>query len=190
MKKIILSLISIFLLVGCGSSEESNAIPIVDQVTNVDQIFSIDDFKTVSFKKSKEYKVDDLPGATSAYYGFIKNKLDPDDQKIDYEIRFYANHSDAVQIGTEYVENATGEDGCITKDCALWTPDIKHRQFLAERLGNTHAGNGQPKPKYLTYVIYGNMIMMCPGYNVEDSQLRCSKTLYEVVPSAMPAITK
>ncbi len=72
MKKIILSLISIFLLAGCGSGEDSETIPIIDQVTNVDQIFSIDDFKTVGFKKSKEYKVDDLPGATSAYYGFIK----------------------------------------------------------------------------------------------------------------------
>jgi hypothetical protein len=30
------------------------------------------------------------------------------------------------------------------------------------------------------------MIMMCPGYNLEDSQLRCSKTLYDVVPSANP----
>ena len=69
-------------------------------------------------------------------------------------------------MGTEYVENATGEDGCISKDCALWTPDIKHRAFLAERLGNTHAGNGQPKAKYLSYLIYGNMILMCPGYNV------------------------
>ena len=103
MKILILSLISISLFLGCGSGEDTETIPIVDQVTDVDQIFTIDDFKTVGFKKSKEYKVDELPGATSAFYGFIKNKLDPDDQKIDYEIRFYANHSDAVQIGTEYV---------------------------------------------------------------------------------------
>ena len=107
-------------------------------------------------------------------------------KKIDYEIRFYANHADAVSMGTEYVENATGEEGCISKDCALWTEDIKHRAFLAERLGNAHAGNGQPKAKYLSYVIYGNMIVMCPGYNVEDSRTRCSKTIYDVIPEAKP----
>jgi hypothetical protein len=186
MKNIFLISITLILVMGCGSGESNELTPIADQVTDTDQIFSIEDFKSVGFKKSKEYKVDELPGATSAFYGFIKNKLDPDDQKIDYELRFYANHADAVQIGTEYVENATGEDGCITKKCALWTPDLKHRQFLAERLGNAHAGNGQPKAKYISYLIYGNMIMMCPGYNLEDSQMRCSKTLYDVVPSANP----
>ena len=186
MKKIFLTLLTVIIFIGCGSSEESSLIPLVDIVTDTDRTFTIDDFKTVGYKQSKKYKVEDLPGATSAYYGFIKNKLDPDDQKIDYEIRFYSNHADAVSMGTEYVENATGEEGCISKDCALWTEDIKHRAFLAERLGNAHAGNGQPKAKYLSYVIYGNMILMCPGYNVEDSRTRCSKTIYDVIPEAKP----
>ena len=82
MKILTLSLISISLFLGCGSGEDTETIPIVDQVTNVDQIFTIDDFKTVGFKKSKEYKVDELPGATSAFYGFIKNKLDFHDVEV------------------------------------------------------------------------------------------------------------
>jgi hypothetical protein len=184
MKKNLFIFILTVVILGCSSEENNEEIPIIAKVTDSDQILSIENFKQVGFKKSKKYKVDELPGATSAYYGFIKNKLDPDDQKIDYEIRFYANHSDAKEIGAKYADNATGEEGCITKDCALWKEDLKHRQFLAERLGNTHAGNGQPKPKYLTYIIYGNMIMMCPGYNEEDSKIRCSKTLYELIPSA------
>jgi hypothetical protein len=189
MKKLFLTLLTLLtfiVFIGCGSSEETNLVPLVDIVTESDRTFSIYDFKAVGYKQSKKYKIEDLPGATSAYYGFIKNKLDPDDQKIDYEIRFYTNHADAVTMGTKYVENATGEEGCISKDCALWTEDIKHRAFLAERLGNAHAGNGQPKAKYLSYVIYGNMILMCPGYNVEDSRTRCSKTIYDVIPEAKP----
>ena len=126
MKKIFLTLIAVIIFTGCGSSEETELVPLVDIVTDTERIFSIDDFKNIGYKQSKKYKVDDLPGATSAYYGFIKNKIDPDDQKIDYEVRFYANHADAVSMGTEYVENATGEDGCISKDCALWTPDISN----------------------------------------------------------------
>ena len=38
----------------------------------------------MGFKKSNEYNVDELPGANSAFYGFIKNELGDSD---DYEIR-------------------------------------------------------------------------------------------------------
>ena len=84
MKKILLISLFIIVVLGCSSEETTEDIPLVDQITDSDRVFSIEDFKSVGFKKSKAYKVDELPGATSAFYGFIKNKLDPDDQKIDY----------------------------------------------------------------------------------------------------------
>ena len=49
-------------------------------------------------------------------------------------------------------------------------------------------GNGQPKAKYLSYLIYGNMILMCPGYNVEDSRTRCSERIYDIIPEARPVV--
>ena len=86
MKKTLFIFILTVAILGCSSEETNEEIPIIAKVTDSDQILSIENFKQVGFKKSKKYKVDELPGATSAYYGFIKNKLDPDDQKIDYEI--------------------------------------------------------------------------------------------------------
>jgi hypothetical protein len=186
MKKIILTFILMLAVFGCSSGSGNEEITLVDQVTDSEQIFTIEDFKQIGFKQSKKYKVEDLPGATSAFYGFIKNKLDPKDDKIDFEIRFYANHADAVQMGTEPVVNATGVDACVDKYCALWKEDLKQRVMLAELgVASFHAGSGKVIPKYYNYVIYGNMIIMCPGWTEEDAMERCSKTVFELVPSLL-----
>ena len=181
MKNILLIWVSIIAVLGCSSGETNEEISSIEKITDSDRIFSIEDFKQLSFKKSKEYKVDELPGATSAFYGFIKNKLDPDDDKIDYEIRFYSTHMDAVQQGEKYADNIVGVDGCVSKDCALWKEDLKHRVMLAELgVASFHAGSGKVIPKYYNYVIYGNMILLCPGYNDEDAMDRCSQVIHKL----------
>ena len=181
MKNILLIFVTIIAVLGCSSGETTEEVSLVEKITDSDRIFSIEDFKPLSFKKSKEYKVDDLPGATSAFYGFIKNKLDPKDDKIDYEIRFYSTHRDAVEQGKKYADNIVGVDGCVSKDCALWKEDLKQRVLLAE-LGvmNFHAGSSKVIPKYYNYVIYGNMILMCAGWEEEDAMERCSKVIREL----------
>ena len=158
---------TILLLLSCSSGEELPE-PI-EKITDSGIIFSIQEIKEMGFEKNHEYKVDDLPGAVSAYFGFIKNKIDPDDQKIDYEVRFYANHADAVSMGTEYVENATGEDGCISKDCALWEEGLKHRIRMSD-LGTLH-------PKYMSYIVYNNFILMCPGYDEGEALSKCTSII-------------
>ena len=184
MKKILLIFTLILVVSACSSTETTEEMSLVEKVSNSDHIFTIEDFKPLGFKKSKEYKVDELPGATSAYYGFIKNKLDPEDDKIDYEIRFYSSHTDAVQQGTKYADNIVGVDGCVSKDCALWKPDLKQRVLLAE-LGvmNFHAGSSKVIPKYYNYVIHGNMILFCSGWEEEDAMQRCSKVINDLTSS-------
>ena len=184
MKKILLIFALILVVSACSATESTEEISLVEKIYNSDRIFSIEDFKPLGFKKSKEYKVDELPGATSAYYGFIKNKLDPEDDKIDYEIRFYSSHTDAVQQGTKYADNIVGVDGCVSKDCALWKPDLKQRVLLAE-LGvmNFHAGSSKVIPKYYNYVIHGNMILFCSGWEEEDAMQRCSKVINDLTSS-------
>ena len=120
----------------------------------------------MGFKKNHEYKVDDLPGAVSAYFGFIKNDLgDPE----DYEIRFYNNHSDAIELGIKYTDNVTGENGCISKDCALWEEGLKHRIRMSD-LGTLH-------PKYMSYIVYNNFILMCPGYDEGEALSKCTSII-------------
>tara|TARA_B100001029_G_C15063763_1_gene461270 strand:+ start:7087 stop:7590 length:504 start_codon:yes stop_codon:yes gene_type:complete len=155
---------TIFLLLSCSSGEELPE-PI-EKITDSGIIFSIQEIKEMGFKKNHEYKVDDLPGAVSAYFGFIKNDLgDPE----DYEIRFYNNHSDAIELGIKYTDNVTGENGCISKDCALWEEGLKHRIRMSD-LGTLH-------PKYMSYIVYNNFILMCPGYDEGEALSKCTSII-------------
>ena len=161
----------IVILIGCVKSSEN--VQILSKITSVDKNFSLEDFKNIGFKKSKNYNVKELPKATAVYYGFIKNN---EGEPEDYEIRFYKNHNEAINYGEKYAANATGEEACIEKDCALWKEDLKHRQKISEPFLHMSgsAGNGIPIAKYLNYVIYGNFILMCPGYDQEGALLKCS----------------
>ena len=162
MKKIFIP--TILLLLSCSSGEELPE-PI-EKITDSGIIFSIQEIKEMGFKKNHEYKVDDLPGAVSAYFGFIKNDLgDPE----DYEIRFYNNHSDAIELGIKYTDNVTGENGCISKDCALWEEGLKHRIRMSD-LGTLH-------PKYMSYIVYNNFILMCPGYDEGEALIKCTSII-------------
>ena len=166
MKKIFIP--TILLLLSCSSGEELPE-PI-EKITDSGIIFSIQEIKEMGFKKNHEYKVDDLPGAVSAYFGFIKNDLgDPE----DYEIRFYNNHSDAIELGIKYTDNVTGENGCISKDCALWEEGLKHRIRMSD-LGTLH-------PKYMSYIVYNNFILMCPGYDEGEALSKCTSIINKLI---------
>ncbi|MAV14299.1 MAG: hypothetical protein CL705_00370 [Chloroflexi bacterium] len=155
---------TILLLFSCSSGE---GLPEpIEKITDSGIIFSMQEIKEMGFKKNHEYKVDDLPGAVSAYFGFIKNDLgDPE----DYEIRFYNNHSDAIELGIKYTDNVTGENGCISKDCALWEEGLKHRIRMSD-LGTLH-------PKYMSYIVYNNFILMCPGYDEGEALSKCTSII-------------
>jgi len=162
-------LISSFLLfaLSCSSSEEV-FVP-MEKISDQGKILSIGEFKPMGFKKSNEYNVDELPGAKSAFYGFMKNELgDPE----DYELRFYSTHSDAIELGTKYADNIVGENGCIKKECSLWLEDLNQRTHLEGGRNNTW--NGTKAAKYNNYVIYNNLILFCPGYNEVDSMENCT----------------
>lgn len=162
-RTLIISLILLNLVGACGvenSSSSDNTS--IEKVTNSNKNFSIEDLKRIGFKQNHEYKVKDLPSAVSAYFGFIKNDLGNPE---DYEIRFYSTHSDAVQNGIRYADNITGEDGCIKKECSLWTENLKQRIQMHD-LGTLH-------PKYMNYIVYDNFILMCPGYTESEALIKC-----------------
>ncbi len=155
--------ILIFMFIGCSSEEE--IIP-MEKVTDSGKNFSIEDFKKIGFKENKEYEVKELPSAISAYFGFIKNDLG---EPEDYEIRFYSTHGDSVKSGTKYADNVSGENGCISKDCALWNEGLKDRIQMHD-LGTLH-------PKYMSYLINNNIILFCPGYDEDEALLKCSSII-------------
>ena len=71
MKYKIIMLLTILLLIISCAEEKEVFIPI-EKITDDGKEFSIENFNQIGFKKSKEYNVEELPGAKSAFYGFIK----------------------------------------------------------------------------------------------------------------------
>ena len=169
MKKIIAILTLAITLTSCASEPE---FILIEKITDSDKNYTVKDFKEIKFKQSVEYDVQNLPNAISAYYGFIKNDQG---EPNDYEIRFYESHKSAVENGEKYAKNISGENGCIKKECSFFLENLKHRQKVSEPSNVAGgAGNGIPIPKYQAYVIYGNFILLCPGYNQNEALKACT----------------
>lgn len=175
LKSLRLSLfISLFLAViitACGSSESgSSPEEIFHKITPSERVFTINDFDSINFKISKEYDVGGLTGATAAWFGFWKPG--GGDAK-EFEIRFYASHTDAVEFGPSFADEGAGENAILEPEDARWNQGVKDRRyFFAGRIG-TH-GSGSVQPKYGGYAIYGNMVMLCEGANPGHSLDRCA----------------
>ncbi|MBH59924.1 MAG: hypothetical protein CL907_01935 [Dehalococcoidia bacterium] len=153
-KYFLLSLLVAFLF-SCSetSKEESLEINIFDG--SYDTLnFSIDDFINISFKINKEYDISELPDAIEAYYGFWGSS---DYERREFELRFYPSNEIAKSSGTFFAEEATGEDAIIKKADATWKEGVKDRRFVGP------FGTSKNRSKYLDYVIFGNVIVLCPS---------------------------
>ena len=130
----------LFIQLGCGLLDSDD--PKIERVNAVENFFTLEDFTSSGFKKLKKYKVKDLPGATAAFYGFYKFE-DP----IDYELRFYNTHEDALELGLKIAEERVGskpEDVKIRKDDATWKEGLKEARFCTGPTGGaTSKGHGE-----------------------------------------------
>ena len=110
-----------------------------------------------------------LPGATAAIFGFWRI---PSGDPIDYEVRFYENHSDAVELGTDLAEEGSGADAVLDDDDATYKEGVKDRRMIVGSGigGGARSGIG---PRYGGYAIYGNVIMLCGGAAGEQALERC-----------------
>ncbi len=142
-------------------------------MTPSDRLFTLDDFRATGFKVAKEYNVDGLTAATGAWFGFWRPE--GSDAK-EYEVRFYSSHEDAVQYGTSFAEEATGEAAVLEREDATWKEGIKDRRYFFAGPIGSH-GSGAVKPKYGGYAIYGNMVLLCEGANPTHSLERCTSLI-------------
>ncbi len=153
-----LSLMASALIFACGSSENAESLEIV---TPSEQIFSLDDFTSVGYKKNRTYDVSELPGATGAWFGFWKNE----GESNDFEIRIYSSHEDAVSMGENLAAEVAGNDALIGKDEATWQEGSKDRRQVGGGVDKGSLGLQATGifPKYGNYAIYGNVILLCEG---------------------------
>jgi len=52
-------------------------------------------------------------------------------------VRFYRSHDDAIEYGTSFAEEASGEDAIINSNDATWKEDVRDRRaiFVANKAG-------------------------------------------------------
>lgn len=151
---------------GVGSSDQG---PIV-KIDTTDRIYTPDDIKSAAFfKHDDDYDVEGLEAATAALYGFYGS--DPY-ARLEYEVRFYADHATAMNIGVGWADEATGADAVLLKDIQRWDEGISDRRQCAGN-GGHHSGKCD-NPKYFDYVVVGNMILMCQGKDSDTSIQACA----------------
>ena len=162
------------LLITCGSTDGGNtdsAPQGFQQVTDLEMIFEPDDLSAIGFKKARNYDLEGLPGASEAIFGFWRIASgDP----IDYEVRFYPNHADAVQLGTALAEEGSGTDAVLDADEATYKEGVKDRRMIVGSGigGGARSGTG---PRYGGYAIYGNIVMLCAGAAGDQALERCEE---------------
>jgi hypothetical protein len=165
----------------CGTDATAEEL-MIPRVFDPGKIISFTDLQEIGFKKSKTYDVEELTGAESAYFGFWG--LDPYDRK-DYEVRFFASHSDAVELGTALASERVGADAKVKEENSNWPVGLKD----ARRCTGSKAYSGPQNcltPKYWDFSIYANMIVLCPGGDADTARLLCNELLVQLDPEADP----
>ena len=155
----------------CGGSSNSEAESSIQRVLAGERAYTIEDIESIKpsgVKIVKKYDVDELPGATDAR-NVIYNKL-------DYEVRFYATHEDAIEQGTLYADSITGDDAVVIGDEVLWEEGEKDRRKCSRAAGTPHSGCSY-SARYLEYVIRGNMILFCEGDESSQAFENCNNLL-------------
>ncbi len=69
--------------------------------------------------------------------------------------------------GVRFADDATGEDANLVSTSAAWVTGVQDRVVLNPRFG-------QSQPKYMDYVVYGNIVALCEGRTVLESQAACN----------------
>ena len=108
MPSMLLTLLLIALAAGCGSSDDpgDSGVGAPDEegirlITQPDATYTIGDLESAGFKKSKQFDVETVPGATDIWYGFFDSR--------DIEVRFYESHTAALDQGVELAEVVIGK---------------------------------------------------------------------------------
>ena len=153
------------------NDEQSQQFP---KITDTGRLFTMEDFLSIGFKQSKEYDVAELPAAISAIYGFWKPG---GGESVDYEIRFYTSHDDAVTKGTFFANEVTGPDGAVSDKDVTWKEGTRDRRTSGF---TSNGGGGSLAVKYADYIIHSNIIMLCQGRDKDQSLERCESIINAV----------
>ncbi len=153
--------------ISCGSGSDSpSSGSTVEKVADFDRILTIADVEAVGWKKGKTYDVEGLEGADAAYVGFW---TPPGLGSLNYEIRVYPTHQIAVEKGTPFAEDATGEGAALSVEDSMWAEGVRDRRVI---VGG--GSRGSQNPRYGNFVILGNLVILCEGRTPDHSLAQCA----------------
>ena len=156
---------------------QSSGVGVVD-IYATEGSYTADDFANAQyFKKSKNYDIDGLEGATDAIYGFYGE--DPYDRQ-EFEVRFYPDHATAVSIGVDFANEATGPDAVIAEDEQRWDEGLVQRRACQGNTRGSHHSGKCVNAKYGDYVVMGNVVLLCQGKDAETALANC-RDVYNAV---------
>ena len=171
-KLILLKTLIFILIISCSSNQETTE-DYIDQISNSNKILDINLFISKGFKEVKNYDVYDLDRAVSAHYGWLKDSLE---KPRDYELRFYENHSSALG-SISIIEEVIGKDAILASRDVSWKEGNSDRRVNRRGAGS---GPGSAKAKYLYYLIYENVVILCEGLDENESIELCNSIINKI----------
>ena len=160
---------------GERSSDSKNTL--IEKISNDGEIYNVEDFTSAGVSIYKEYDVAKLLNAEGAWAVMWKDQGEP----IDFEIRIYGSHSEALEYGVSFADDITGKDAIVKKSESMWAEGLRDRVVLASRLRDWGGVAGQKRaPKYLGYFVYSNIILLCEGLEAAESIIHCSNLINEL----------
>jgi|TARA_B100002003_G_scaffold67294_1_gene62631 hypothetical protein len=168
-KLLIVWVLVLIVFLGCDGAEEKNTDDNVSfqEIQNLETVFNFEDLLATGWKKSKQYDVTGLDDALSAYMGYwaLQNR-----NPVTYEIRIYPSHKTAMESGTSFAEEGSGETAILRSSKARWKEGLNNRRRI---VGG--GDRGKINPRYGAYIIYGNLIILCEGRTREYSIENCKQ---------------
>ena len=137
----------------------------VERIIRADRTYAIDDFREAGLKANKEYDVSTLEGAVEAWHGVFGGK--------EFEVRLYASHSDANELGTQPAAHVTGKDAVVVGEDVWWKEGERDRRKCVPRAGLSEHGCLQTA-RYGDYMVVGNVVFLCEGLDSETALEACA----------------
>ena len=165
-------------LIAEGDAPASEPLVGFQKIRPTSHIYTVDEVVAAGFKKSKEYDVSGLTGATAAIYGFYGT--DPYARE-EYEIRFYNSHDDAVALGVPMAQEAVGPDAKLTEEDSTLDEGLKERRECQGNIRGSHHVGLCLTAKHQDFAVMGNFVVLCQGSDVADSNKHCDD-LFNILP--------
>lgn len=161
-------------VVGCGSSGTDGGSDVGDagstRVVDSQVVVGPEDVLALGLKRGKEYDVETLTGANAAGLFFWRVA----GTAVEYELRFYGSHADAMDLGSAPAEEGSGPDAILDVDVAEYKEGIRDRRTIFDY-------RAAPKPKFGAYGIYGNVVALCQGRDDAEAWSRCQALFDELM---------